>query len=738
MRYATPQISRSRRSRIFNRRILFGTFATLAILALITSTPRWSRDVSVKAVGPDSFFGAIYTSLGDGTAVNHNVYDAKQDVYLNGGPQNQNGNGLPNGTYYFQVTNPSGSVLLSTDPAECRQLVVANGVVSGPAGPPCQHAPGTLNLLNGSIPVQLVPFNDTPNAGGEYKVHLIRQTDDTSIDAEDPTVIHFLPSDSKTDNFKVKENPVTPQSAIGGVKWIDTNHDGVLDLDTETDRLENVTINITFAPAINGETTATTTTAADGSWALVFPEGTTYTACEAVPDGYTQTGPNSGAEAADQNNNPAATADASRCWVGTVTGADTSSLNFGNIICTVELSCPDDVELECGSDTTPDSTGKATGSSNCGAVDVTFSDSFEEACGNTGVITRTWTATDQLSGNSTSCKQKITIVDKTAPTFDNCPTDVDLGCNPTSIPGAANVTASDTCGTATVTPVVEDSADGCDHTRTITYTAEDACGNKNTCVQRITWTEDTTGPQIVGVGDSATVYCPSTPTFSTPEATDGCGGAQITGFVDNRVEGSCDTYAVTRTWTAQDDCGNKTTASQTIEVRCNNCGEGTMGFWQNKNGQGLIKSADQASLKAFLTGYNPFNDLTTQVIATYVTNIIKAASSSGAAMNAMLKAQMLSTALDVYFGKVDGNAPIDLTFINKPIGSLTYENVSSSFGGANCLSVYAMLTHASNQSNSGGSIWYLQVKNGPNSQELAKDAFDAINNQKAFSVLSCP
>ena len=36
-------------------------------------------------------------------------------------------------------------------------------------------------------------------------------------------------------------------------------------------------------------------------------------------------------------------------------------------------------------------------------------------------------------------------------------------------------------------------------------------------------------------------------------------------------------------------------------------------------------------------------------MATYVTNVIKAANASGAAMNAMLKAQMLATALDVYF-----------------------------------------------------------------------------------------
>ncbi len=41
-----------------------------------------------------------------------------------------------------------------------------------------------------------------------------------------------------------------------------------------------------------------------------------------------------------------------------------------------------------------------------------------------------------------------------------------------------------------------------------------------------------------------------------------------------------------------------------------------------------------------------------------------------------------------------------------------------------------MLTYAASQSNAGGSSWYANVKT---TQELAKDAFDAINNQKVFN-----
>src|SRR5215216_5723801 len=67
-------------------------------------------------VGAAPLNGAIWTSLADGSSVNANIYDAKEDVYLNGGPQNcGNGNGLPDGDYYFQVTDPSGDELLSSD-----------------------------------------------------------------------------------------------------------------------------------------------------------------------------------------------------------------------------------------------------------------------------------------------------------------------------------------------------------------------------------------------------------------------------------------------------------------------------------------------------------------------------------------------------------------------------------------------------------------------------------------------
>ena len=78
-----------------------------------------------------------------------NIYAAKQDVYLNGGPginAPHDAAGLPAGTYSFQVTDPSGKTLLSTDAVACRQFTVdASGVIQSvaPSGGmrPCRPAP---------------------------------------------------------------------------------------------------------------------------------------------------------------------------------------------------------------------------------------------------------------------------------------------------------------------------------------------------------------------------------------------------------------------------------------------------------------------------------------------------------------------------------------------------------------------------------------------------------------------
>jgi len=166
--------------------------------------------------------GAIFTTVANGSEVNFNIYPSKDAVYLDGGPPPgapQTAAGLPDGTYVFQVTDPSGKTLLSTDIANCRRFTVANGIITGVvAAGGCEHLTG-IDIDHNAVTVQLMPYLDTPNNGGEYKawatpVANYLQGCATLGEASGLSVVDcgitggdfhgFIPSHSKTDNFKVK------------------------------------------------------------------------------------------------------------------------------------------------------------------------------------------------------------------------------------------------------------------------------------------------------------------------------------------------------------------------------------------------------------------------------------------------------------------------------------------------------------------------------------------------------
>ena len=411
--------------------------------------------------------------------------------------------------------------------------------------------------------------------------------------------------------------------------------------------------------------------------------------------------------------------------------------------------------MECGNDTSPASNGAA--GSNCRDVTITSADSFTPACGSTGVITRTWTATG--SQGSTSCTQKITIVDRTSPKIGGQGGNQTIECPAT--PSFTLPTTSDTCGRATVIEDSDITTSVCpgSYNRTKTWHAVDECGNRSGQVSQTITVVDTTPPVISPLPAPATVYCPATPQFTTPTVTDSCSTATLT-YSDSRTDGSCGSYRVTRTWKAQDACGNVSLASQTITVECNNCGGLSMGFWQNKNGQAIIAGGQSTggvcNSGTWLRQYAPFQDqaptATCSQAANYVTNVIKSANASGASMNAMLKAQALATALDVYFSdpalggnKINAPAPIgsdyiDSTHVCEMIDSGgggscggVYQDATSAFGGAKCLMISQMLSYAASQSNPGGSIWYGNLKTA---QEPSKNAFETINNKAAFGCLA--
>ena len=157
--------------------------------------------------------------MADGSEVNFNIYPSKDAVYLDGGPgpgAPQTAAGLDDGVYVFQVTDPSGKTLLSTDPVQCRQFTVLNGIITStdPSPANCAHVTG-LDIDHGATTIQLLPYNDTPNPGGEYKVWATLVTnyacypDLSQADCIVKGSKHgFIPGDSKTDNFKVGGGPL--------------------------------------------------------------------------------------------------------------------------------------------------------------------------------------------------------------------------------------------------------------------------------------------------------------------------------------------------------------------------------------------------------------------------------------------------------------------------------------------------------------------------------------------------
>jgi hypothetical protein len=206
-------------------------------LALILTALITAALGSATAAVAAPLSGAIFTTDETGVPVNLNIYAAKEDVYLNGGPglnAPDDAAGLPADIYTFQVTDPSGKTLLSSDPMSCRQFTVdGSGVIQSvaPSGA-CAHATGDDGEDLG-ITVQLFPYADTPNNGGVYKVWV---TPTSRLDCEAGNDKHcFLPRYSKTDNFKVRSTAIVEidtrfskhgvQGYIDGLAatWIDTN-----------------------------------------------------------------------------------------------------------------------------------------------------------------------------------------------------------------------------------------------------------------------------------------------------------------------------------------------------------------------------------------------------------------------------------------------------------------------------------------------------------------------------------
>jgi hypothetical protein len=236
------------------------------------------------------------------------------------------------------------------------------------------------------------------------------------------------------------------------------------------------------------------------------------------------------------------------------------------------ITCPPDVTLQCPADTGVEANGSATAGDTCSSVTIGHNDEWQPSCGNTGTLTRTWTATDEC-GNSSSCTQMITVVDTTPPQFEFSVTPTMLWPpDHKMVEITPSWTVSDECDATPQVSMVSIVANEGDETIGDGHTSND-----------------------IQIGEDGSIYLRS----------------ERSGTSDDRV------YTIT--YQAVDDCGNTTVRSATVSIPHDFkvlARIASRWLWANPsgripedlNGDGFVNLKDIVYLPT--TGYNSFSQVT--------------------------------------------------------------------------------------------------------------------------------
>ena len=190
-------------------------------------------------------------------------------------------------------------------------------------------------------------------------------------------------------------------------------------------------------------------------------------------------------------------------------------------------------------------------------------------CDSSYTVFRVWNATDDC-GNLTSVTQTITAVDNTAPVFTTAaPVDTMVDCE-AGAPAGNPLVANDCTGILSAEPVdtIVETDDGCENSYDVLriWTATDGCGNVASVTQTIS-VVDAAAPVIASVPADETVECTDVPAAEDLLATDSCSDDLTVTPVDSVTTGDCPhELTIERVWTASDDCGNTSSATQIITV----------------------------------------------------------------------------------------------------------------------------------------------------------------------------
>ena len=272
----------------------------------------------------------------------------------------------------------------------------------------------------------------------------------------------------------------------------------------------------------------------------------------------------------DRRLDQACGANITRTWIATDDCGNTASATQLILIRDTELptlsGVPTSTRISCG-DALP--AAEVTASDNCSQGLVVSYEQVElpGRCAGERIIQRYW-STEDACGNAAVGSQEVVISDSDAPQLQGVPADVELACGtavPTGLP-----TAQDACGGGApkveVAVRTEPGACASDYRVVRTFTAADACGNRITATQVVTF-RDAGVPTISNVPANQTIACGASLPTASPTASDGCDSAPRLTLAERTIAGDCDQrYEVQRIWTATDNCGNTATASQVITV----------------------------------------------------------------------------------------------------------------------------------------------------------------------------
>ena len=215
----------------------------------------------------------------------------------------------------------------------------------------------------------------------------------------------------------------------------------------------------------------------------------------------------------------------------------------------------------------------ATATDNCqGDIELTYTDELNSG-GCMGVLERVYTATDAC-GNTSSAIQYITITDTTAPDLD-VPADITAECDEVAVLENGNyffsegAEATDNCGLeVTITYSEEVLSGDCANNFTIVriWTATDYCGNVTIESQNVV-VSDTTDPEFTSFPANFSLSCEEIEIDQImPEASDNCGEVTVS-VIETEEAGECaGESTITRTFRAEDECGNYAIGIQTIEI----------------------------------------------------------------------------------------------------------------------------------------------------------------------------